>query len=492
MNQHRKKSQTVVEKKNHINSITKENNTIESLESQSLDPFCVEGSEKELFMQRMGQLLILSTKKNGYILKNYKVQSRMTFHGKHRKISFKTQVLDSFALKQKEKPKFIIERTIYFKFYSKPKNKIFIEEHLDSLICPKLIKPIQLQNIHSFLIERKKRFENLIETLNKFKLPAAGKFFEGHPILKRGGNFEFEILKIKAPLITEKSSNLFIPLKPKKIRYTDIDIITAKSINITYIINKIKVFLPTEIFIKNTSNLFIPEKPKKIFYENIEIEIDKTINVNYNIIPKVKIFTMTSIENIEEIFIPEQPKKRYYSKEMIDNITLIGPERPEFCLEIDPSEELFIPNIYDMLLVQNYWDDLSVESFDVYIRPRRRKSKRNLTLFIPNTKDVSISIDSINEDNKENNNGENKEINKDKKEENEINKDILKDFSEIMKNENRIKEKEAKNIDSGNNDDTNNNTPKFSNIKGHNKDKENKVKSVSFNLKETNMKVQNE
>ena len=486
MNKYRKKYQNVLEKKNHLNLVSKDHNTIESLESQALDAFCVESSGKEFYMQRMGQLQIMPTRKIRYILKNYKKQARLTFLGKPKKIETKTQTLDNFIIKKKEKPKNIVQRPVYFKIYSKPHKVVLREEQLDSFICPRKLKPeLVEENVFDIFFEKYKKLITEIESLNKFKLEAVGKFFNNHPKLREGGMFEIEYLKIKAPLKQTSANKLFIPHKLKKIKYTDI--VSEKSSDVLYIINKVKVFDPLITEIKNASNLLIEKQPKKTSFT--ELTSEQLPNIIYDIIPKLKTFDMVSIESLPDLFIPVAKKKRYYSAITTDNMSVMGQEK-ESCLEIDPNEEIFIPNVYDMLLIQNYWDDLVIKSFRVCIRPKWWKSTRDLALV-------------LNEDDKKNPfSSNNPENNREEEKRDEIIKDIdilnIKDNSEdidVLKafNENsnrdkgkRKKEKEDKTDNNNlyeNKDKDDNIAPKISLFKDQGKQKENKGKGVSFNIK---------
>ena len=513
---YRKKYQNVVEKKSHLDLISKDHNTIESLESQALDAFSVEATGKEYYMQRMGQIQINSIRQRRYILKNYKNQARITFPGKKRKIPILTQTLDNFILKSKERPKLIIQKPIFFKIYSRPTRKVLIEEQLDSFMCPRKLKPLlQLQNVHNLLFEKEKKLICLIESLKGFLLPADGKFFNNKPILKEGGMFEFEFLKIKAPFKFSNSSKLFIPKIPKKIRYTEL--ITQKNPSVTYIINKVKVFTPSYTIMKKAFDLLIPRQPKKTSFTDLSLEtlssllipqqpkktsfdllsIEKALNVLYDIIPKIKTFEMVSIENLNNLFIPGKPKKRYYAASTIDSFNYNGIEKPENCLEIDPNEEIFIPNAYDMLLIQNFWDDLQEKSFRVCIRPSWYKSTKDLALIKSNSREMSEknnNDNNINNDNNNNNNNEenkneenkdeskedNKEILKELKDESE-DKDVLRDFKE--KKEKRRRDRNARKNNSNNNlflEKGENNVSKISKLKDQSRAKDNKGKGVTF------------
>ena len=486
MNKYRKKYQNVLEKKNHLNLISKDHNTIESLESQALDAFCVESSGREFYMQRMGQLQIMPTRKRRYILKNYKKQARLTFLGKPKKIETKAQTLDNFIIKKKEKPKNIVQRPVYFKIYSKPHKVVLREEQLDSFICPRKVKPeLQEENVFDLFFEKYKKLVADIESLNHFKLEAAGKFFNNHPKLREGGMFEIEYLKIKAPLKQISANKLFIPHKLKKIKYTDI--VSEKSSDVLYIINKVKVFDPLVTEIKNATNLLIEKQPKKTSYT--ELTPEQLPGILYDIIPKLKTFEMVSIESLPDLFIPVAKKKRYYSAILTENMSVMGQEK-ENCLEIDPNEEIFIPNVYDMLLIQNYWDDLVIKSFRVCIRPKWWKSTRDLALV-------------LHEDDKKNPFGTSQEKPIEDKAD-EIIKDIdnlvIKDNSEdvdvlqnFKENSNRDKGKRKKEKEKEDKDDNNNlyenkdkddsTAAKISLFKDQGKQKENKGKGVSFNIK---------
>ena len=444
MSIYRKKYQNVLEKKNHLNLVTKDHNTIESLEGQALDSFFIGSAPKEYYMQRMGQLQIASRPKR-YFFRKIKHEQRIIFPGVPRKIPIKNQTLDNFMIKQKGKPRNIVQKPVYFKIYSRSHKRVLREEQLDSFICPRIIKPaFELQNTQTFLIEKEKKFENIIQSLNQIKISAIGKFFNNHPTLKEAGMFEFEFLKIKPPLKLANTSKLFIPQKPKKIKYLDIS--SEKCSNVKYIINKIKKFSPDSTVANKGYNLLIPNQPKNTSFE--ELTPEKIQNIIYSFIPKQKPFDMITIENDQDIFIPEAGKRRYYSKIMTEKISIIGNQRPEFCLEIDPNEEIFVASAYDMLLIQNYWDQLEMKSFRICLRPNGWKSKRDLELRSSNNEENSNSFSEVN---KENQNEENtefikkysqdiKRVNKDK----DLDIDILKDFKEQFVREKGKKHKTEK------------------------------------------------
>ena len=480
MSIYRKKYQNVLEKNSHLNLVTKDHNTIESLEGQALDSFFIGGSPKEYYMQRMGQLQIVSRPKR-YILKKYKNEQRITFPGERRKIPIKNQTLDNFMIKQKQKPLNIVQKPVYFKIYSRPHKIVLREEQLDSFICPRVIKPpFELQNIQDFLIKREKRIENKIQSLNHLKLPAVGKFFNNHPKLKEGGMFEFKFLKIKAPLMLTNTSKLFIQQKQKKLKY--LDITSERSSNFKYLINKIKKFSPDSTMENKCYNLLIPKQPRNTSFE--ELTHQKIQNINYDSIPKQRSFDMITIENAQDVFIPEAGKRRYYSVKM-DNLSILGIGRPDFCLEIDPNEEIFVPSAYDMLLIQNYWDDLEIKSFRICLRPNGWKSNRDLELKASNNEEIKNNFSD--EDNKENQNEENtefiKKYSQDIRGSKDFDIDVLKDFKEKFVREKGKKHKTEKFNENDLYEDKEKedfNNKKISILKDKGKSKDNKVKGVGF------------
>ena len=368
MNKYRKKYQNVVEKKNHLAVISKDHNTIDSLESQALDAFHVKAHKPENFMQRMGQLYIKPMVKRRYKLDYYQNQAKLLFPSKIKKFKTSSQSVDRFLIKSKEKPKNSVQKPIFFNILQN-KEKVFLEtERLDNFICHRKPKPeLILENVHNLMYKKIKKMNNSIQSLNQLTLPPSGKFFNGKPILKSMNIFELEYLKFKAPLKFMNATNLFIPLKPKKIKYTDADVEKENSSNVNYIIKKTKVFSPEETTIKNISSLLIEKQPKKTTFEDVSQDKVNTIEYN-NYVPKKTSFDIITIENFPDIFIPDHAKKRYLSAMNIETMSIQG-EKGEYCLEIDPNEEIFIPNVYDMLLIQNFWDDLEVSSFRFGLKP---------------------------------------------------------------------------------------------------------------------------
>ena len=406
MNKFRKKYQNVVERKNLLTVISKDHNTIDSLESQALDAFYVEASNPEYFMQRMGQLYIKPIEKRRYNLNYYQNQAKLLVPGSPRKISTKTQKLDRFIIKQKQKPKNIVQKPVYFDIIQKAE-KPLIEEKLDSFTC-----------------EKERKIYHTIQSLNGLKIPAAGKFFNNHPTLKNINILEMEYLKIKAPLKCSEPTTLLIPLKPKKIKFTNEEIQNQSSSNLNYLITKLKVFSPAATTMKSMSPLLIPRQPKKTSFK--EIIPNQQTNVFYDIKPKKKAFNEVIVESITDVFIPEQPKKRYYSAMNIESMSIQG--TPDYCLEIDPNEEIFIPNVYDMLLIQNYWDDLEIRSFRVCLRPPGYIGRSNKNI-VNMKENMKYKDDNEIKENK----GENEE------------KDVLKEFYNNHEDDLKKKKKEEVN-----------------------------------------------
>jgi hypothetical protein len=457
----KKETSSNAERKSYLSIKSKDFFTIDSIKSQGLDAFCVEGSTGIFMIQRMGQIHIVSSGNKKYKhLKCYRNQTRLMFHGVHKVIRTKTQTLENFVIKAKEKPKNFMERPVDFEIEQKPKKKIFTEEQLDYFMLDKKEKPpLIAENINSVMFEKEKRPNNRIEKLKQINLPATGKFFNNMPVLKLGKASEFEYLKIKPPFLFESLPNLFLPLKPKKIRYTNLDVKSESSSNLLYIINKVKIFSPSSTQVKSESSLLIPEQPKKTSFN--EITVHNVASILYNIPRKIKPFEEVSISSYPDIFLPEQPKKHYYSATKAESMSIKG--TPVFCLEIDPNEEIYIENVYDMLLIQNVWDDLSIDKYRLCLRPKGYigRSSKNLSLFIkPN-------LGTIEEKEKEN---EDANENKDEKNnEQEQEKDKIKEGNESHKDNNSE-------INTKNNDNNNN-------IEGDNKDnvKENDKYVITIN-----------
>ena len=429
MNKYRKKYQNVVEKKNHLAVISKDHNTIDSLESQALDAFYVQANKPEHFMQRMGQLYIKPMVKRRYKLNYYQNQAKLLFPSNIRKIPTTTQTLDRFLIKPKEKQKNIVQKPVFFNIFQH-KQKTYLErEQLDNFICLKKEKPeLQLENVHNVMIEKSKIINNTIQSLNQLKLPASGKFFNGKPTLKSMNIYELEYLKIKAPLKSINSTSLYIPLKPKKTKFTDVE--KENSSNLNYILKKVKVFTPQATQVKNMPSLLIPKQPKKTSFQ--EISQDKASTISYtNFVPKKTSYDHVTIENFPDIFIPDHAKRRYLSAMNIENMSIPG-DKAEYCLEIDPNEEIFIPNVYDMLLIQNFWDDLEIRSFRFGIKPFGYSGKSSRNLAIVSNKNLYMV-----DDNKKRRDSDEIIERKEENEDNEVDKDVLISFRNLKKDKHK-------------------------------------------------------
>ena len=183
-----------------------------------------------------------------------------------------------------------------------------------------------------------------------------------------------------------------------------------------------KGFHPDKIYIGTNNNFLISHKPKKTHFNNELIQSENASNVFLMKKPKDKSKDQFIIEDQPDIFIAEWPGKRYVSVGM-ENMTFPGTLRPEFCLEVDFNEEIFVPNVYDMLLIQNFWDNLESESFRICWKPKGHNSKKNLSkgIFGKNKENFNENKDSLasiveGEEIKENNNEKNEEKKEEKNE----------------------------------------------------------------------------
>ena len=346
MNPNRKKYQNLLENKNHLTVVSRAHNTIESLENQPQDAFSVERTPLQFYMQRMGQLQIQSQGRGRYNLNYYQNQDNLTFLGQRKMFDTEYEQQENFAIVPKKKKRNMIQVPTFFRIYPKVKKFFVKPEKKESLTIPKSQRiDFELRNENNFVIQRKKRFENLIESINDIKIKAEGKFFYNKPTLLKKNNLEIEYLTIKAPFKTENVSNVIFEQIPKKKRYD----------------NDIQA---------------IPHKPRKTHFHNEQIQSENTSNVFLMKKPKDNSKDQFVIEDMPDIFIAEWPGKRYVSVGM-ENMTFPGTLRPEFCLEVDFNEEIFVPNVYDMLLIQNFWDNLESESFRICLRPKAVISKKN-------------------------------------------------------------------------------------------------------------------
>ena len=386
MNPNRKKYQNLLENKNHLTVVSRAHNTIESLENQPQDAFSVERTPLQYYMQRMGQLQIMSQGRGRYNLNYYQNQDNLAFLGQKKRFDTEYEQQENFAILPKKKKKNIIQIPTFFRIYPKVKKFFVKPEKKESLTFPKSQRPdFELRNENNFVIQRKKRDENLIESINDIKLKAEGKFFYNRPTLQKKSNLEIEYLVIKAPFKTENVSNVIFEQIPKKTRY-DNDIQTENRFDINYSMQKYKGFHPEKIYIGTNNNFLISPKSKKTHFNNDFIQSENTTNVFLMKIPKDKSKDQFIIEDMPDIFIQEWPGKRYVSVGM-ENMSFPGSLRPEFCLEVEYNEEIFVPNVYDMLLIQNFWDNLEMESSRICLRPKGYLSKKNLLNLDKNNKE---------------------------------------------------------------------------------------------------------
>ena len=175
--------------------------------------------------------------------------------------------------------------------------------------------------------------------------------------------------------------------------------------------SKPKIFSSDDMHVKNNSNLHLPKKVKTSFKF---IEIAESSKIELITDKKKGPYDQLFIDDQPDLFIEESAAKRYVSVEM-ERMSFEGTNRAIYCLEIDPNEEIFIPNIYDMLLIQNFWDSLEMRSFRICLRSLGYSSNKNLI------KDSSI-------DNKEN-----------------INKNLdTKESNELLPDKEKIKDEEIK------------------------------------------------
>ena len=418
MNPNRKKYQNLLENKNHLTVQSRAHNTIESLENQPQDAFSVERTPLQFYMQRMGQVQIQSQGRGRYNLNYYQNQDNLTFLGQRKMFETEYEQQENFAIVPIKKKRNMIQVPTFFRIYPKMKKFFAKPEKNESLTFPKLEKiGFELRNENNFVIERKKRVENLIESINDIKIKAEGKFFYNRPTLLKKNNLEIEYLIIKAPFKTENVSNVVFEKIPKKKRY-DNDIQAESKFDINYNRQNYKGFLPEKIYIGTNNNFLIPHKPKKTHFHSESIQSENTSNVFLMKKPKDKSQDQFVIEDMPDIFIAECPGKRYVSVGM-ENLTFPGTLRNDFCLEVDFNEEIFVPNVYDMLLIQNFWDNLESESFRICFRPKGYNAKKSLSKAINNKENINENKDDLapiieGEEKKENINAKEEE----KKEEN--------------------------------------------------------------------------
>ena len=397
MTSYRRKYHNLLENKNHLIVVSRAHNTIESLENQAQDAFSVDRTPTQFYMQRMGQLYIQSLGRGRYNLKYYQKQDRLTFPSQRKVFQTEIENQESFIIVPKRKKRNVVQIPTFFRIYPTIKRFTnFKEVKSDSITFNKNPRShFELKNENNFFIERKKRLDYLIESINDIKIKSEGKFFYNKPELKKKCNLEVEYLVFKAPFKPANETEIFFENQPKKMKYKD-KINMENRFNIYYNMNKPKVFSSEEISISGNSNIYIPTQKQKSSFK--EMSIDNTTNVDIIKEFKEKTFNQMSIEDQPDLYIQEWPGKRYVSVGM-ESMTFLGNLRPEFCLEIDPNEEIFIPNVYDMLLLQNYWDDLEIKHFGICLRPKGYRSNKKVE-FIGEQKENAVNASHNEEDSK--------------------------------------------------------------------------------------------
>ena len=369
-----KNYQNVLEDKNHLTVVSRAHNTLESLENQAQDAFSVERTPPQYFMQRMGQLQIFSCGRGRYKLKNYQNQESLEFPADKKRFLTDFEQQESFFLLAQKKDKFMIQVPNFFRIYPKTKKLIAKPDKSDSIAYHMLKPDFEHRTEHNFLIERKKRAKNLIESqINAINLKAEGKFFYNKPTLKKKTNLEIEYLVIKAPFKPENATTVFLESHPQKTSLKDIKI--ESKFDIYYNMTKLKGFPLHEIYVSPDTNVVLHKKTKKTSFKNIEVAPSDKVELIKE--PRPNPYAHLTIDDQPDLFIEEWPGKRYVSVGM-EQMTFPGNLRNIYCLEMDPNEEIFVPNVYDMLLIQNFWDNLEIKSFRICLRPRGYIPNKNL------------------------------------------------------------------------------------------------------------------
>ena len=371
------------ENNNHLTVASNAHNTIETLEKQAQDFFSVERTPLQFTMQRMGQLQISSSGRGRYNLKNYQNQESLTFVADKKRFETEFEQQENFVILPKKKKKYMS----------------------------------QIQNFFRIYPERKKGDYSIEKTINEINLKAEGKFFSNKPVLKKKRNLEVEYLVVKAPFKLENASEVIFGPHPKS-TYKDLN--TETKFELIFNSDKPKTFHPDEINVHSDSNVHLPRKAKSSF-KNIQISTSSKIELVTN--KKKGPYDDLLIDDQPDLFIEEYPGKRYVSVGM-EHLTFPGNLRSEFCLEVDPNEEIFIPNVYDMLLIQNFWDNLEMKSFRICLRPLGHVSNKNLI----NAPDINNkeNIDENKDNNELEKEGNKDEEKKEDKKNNEEGNDILK------------------------------------------------------------------
>jgi len=331
------------EKKNQVVQETKETPppVTTKIENQALDGFSIKKEAPDHYIQKISSLNLPPVQRR-YDSSEIKSQIKMSYFSKPKLIA-KIETLEKIIIKGKEKPRLYIKKQQNFNVIQKAPKKF-----------------LRKIRAHNFLIEKSLQVIALFDKLTDFLLPSSGKFFHNKPELKIRNIYEVEYLKIKAPYKFEKITDYAIPRKEKKTSFVPEEIQTANS-ELTYIINKTKKFNVIDTVEKKESSLSIDRQPKKVkFTELISEQKEK---VMYEIPPVIKMFYCLSKENKENIFLPSKPK-RYLTNTEVESVNLLGTgQGGEVGLEMEFNADVFIPNVYDMLLIQNIWDQLETKSF---------------------------------------------------------------------------------------------------------------------------------
>ena len=371
MSVNRPNYQNLLDNKNHLTVASHAHNTIDSLENQAQDAFSVERTPPQFFMQRMGQLQIFSYGRGRYNLKNYTNEENLAFIAKPKRFETDFEQQESFVILPSKKKKTAIQVPTFFRIFGNPKKFS--------------VKPEQSESI-SFL--HKHGFKNnLIETINDIKIKAEGKFFSNKPLLKKKRNLEVEYLVIKAPFKPENATEVILESNPRTLM--DRQIRSESKFELSYNMNKVKAFAPDKTHIRSDSNVHLPRKVKTSFKV---IEVANTSKVELINDKKKGPYDQLFIDDQPDLFIEQSPAKRYVSVGM-ESMSFQGNLRSIYCLEVDPNEEIFIPNVYDMLLIQNFWDSLEMNSFRICLRPLGYVSNKNLLKQSDNKENINENLE---------------------------------------------------------------------------------------------------
>ena len=409
MRRTKNQSDQVPGKRNHVLVVTKPRR-IQELDSQALDGFKINRTEPSYYIQKMGVINILPTFKR-YTNQLIHNQIKMIYPVKP-KILAKEQSRDKIILKGRARPLNYIKKQNNFKIIQKAKKKVIMKA-----------------KVENFLIEKKNTLVLLFEKLQSFSLPTSGKYFNNKPELKINNSFKIEYMKIREPFKFEKIKDVFIPLVPKeplklektvdvfiplipkeplkleKIEEVFIPLIPKKPLKLEKIGDIFIPLIPKEpLKSEKIGDIFIPLKPKeplksekigdifiplvpkeplkldKMQYlflplvpKKIKFKEDETqqISSQFNFLVPIKDNTILNMK-IGNIFLPGR-KKRYLTNSEVESLNYIGTGTDEYGLEIINDTDIFIPNVYDMLLIQNFWDNLEMKSFNIQLDPIYQK-----------------------------------------------------------------------------------------------------------------------